>query len=315
MSDIIKSILSGDRVALSRAITLVESQKADHRSQAISILRGISNQKTSRRIVISGPPGVGKSSFIEAFGLHLISQKRKVAVVAIDPSSSISGGSILGDRTRMEELSKSDEAFIRPSPSGTHLGGVASRTREVILLCEAAGYDDILIETVGVGQSEYEARYLSDMMIFLAQPASGDDLQGIKRGIMEMTDLIVVNKADGNTKDLAEQTKVHLQAAINLGLKNKKLKVIKASAIQKTGLDEASQIIDEYFSSNSKQIREYRNEQKAFWLRELYIDQVQSFWREDQNSAYWKSVEAKLKGGKTDVWQASSELFRYIVKK
>lgn len=312
MSDLAKKVLAGDRVALSRAITLVESQVAEHQELAHKLLEIIQDQKIARRMTISGPPGVGKSTFIETLGLHLISQGRRVAVLAIDPTSSVSGGSILGDRTRMEELSKEEMAFIRPSPSGDHLGGVAAKTRECILLCEAAGYDDILVETVGVGQSEYEARHLSDMMILLAQAASGDDLQGIKRGIIEMADLIVVNKADGMTKQLAEQAKVHLQGALTLGIKNRVTSIVLCSSLKRTGFDEIAGQIDDYFTKYQSKLPESRNQQKVFWMKELYIDSIRRFWREDKNAKHWKQIEKLILSGKLSARNGASELINWL---
>ena len=207
ITELADRILTGDRRALARAITLVESQRADHRAQAGELLEHLSKaRRQALRVGLSGTPGVGKSTFIEAFGMLLTGQGLRVAVLAVDPSSARSGGSILGDKTRMERLSREKNAFIRPSPSQTHLGGVARRTREAVALCEAAGFDVVLIETVGVGQSETVVAEMSDLFLLLLAPAGGDELQGVKRGIMEMADLILVNKADGDLKPAATRT-------------------------------------------------------------------------------------------------------------
>ena len=218
MSDIdLDALRAGNRRALARAITLVESTRDDHREQAQSVLEQVlPHVGESIRIGITGIPGVGKSTFIEAFGLHLIEQGKRVAVLAVDPSSPIAGGSILGDKTRMEELSRKEEAYIRPSPAGVNLGGVAQKTRETMLLCEAAGYDVILVETVGVGQSEYQVAGMVDFFMVLMLPNAGDELQGIKKGIMELADALVINKADGESMNLANMTKKHYTAAMTL---------------------------------------------------------------------------------------------------
>ena len=210
------SLKSGDRRSLARAITLVESGRADHRAQALELLQNVGSDKQALRIGLSGTPGVGKSTFIESFGLMLTGQGLRVAVLAVDPSSARSGGSILGDKTRMERLSRDPMAFIRPSPSQAQLGGVARRTREAVALCEAAGYDVVLIETVGVGQSETVVAELCDLFILLLAPAGGDELQGVKRGIMEMADLILVNKADGDLKAAATRTCADYAGALRL---------------------------------------------------------------------------------------------------
>ncbi len=209
-------IRAGDRRALARAITLVESARADHRAEALALLDALRPGPQALRIGLSGTPGVGKSTFIEAFGLMLTGLGLKVAVLAVDPSSARSGGSILGDKTRMERLSREPLAFIRPSPSQTQLGGVARRTREAVALCEAAGFDVVLIETVGVGQSETVVAELSDLFLLLLAPAGGDELQGVKRGIMEMADLILVNKADGDLKPAAMRTVADYSGALHL---------------------------------------------------------------------------------------------------
>ena len=217
ITDLSARILAGERRALARAITLVESRRADHRAQADALLESLARaDRQALRIGLSGTPGVGKSTFIEAFGLMLTAQGQKVAVLAVDPSSTRSGGSILGDKTRMERLARDPNAFIRPSPSQTHLGGVARRSREAVALCEAAGFDVVLIETVGVGQSETMVSEICDLFVLLLAPAGGDELQGVKRGIMEMADLIIVNKADGDLKPNATRTCSDYAGALRL---------------------------------------------------------------------------------------------------
>lgn len=236
---------AGDRRALARAITLVESARADHRVQAqalVSALRATGRQ--ALRIGLSGTPGVGKSTFIESFGLMLTGQGRRVAVLAVDPSSARSGGSILGDKTRMDLLSRDPNAFIRPSPSQTQLGGVARRTREAVALCEAAGFDVVLIETVGVGQSETMVDDLCDLFVLLLAPAGGDGLQGVKRGIMEMADLILVNKADGDLRPAALRTCADYAGALRLMRPRPQdpegfPKAMTVSATERAGLAEA----------------------------------------------------------------------------
>lgn len=210
-------IVAGERRALARAITLVESTKAEDRKRTTALLDRLAREgRQALRIGLSGTPGVGKSTFIEAFGLYLIEQGLRVAVLAVDPSSARTGGSILGDKTRMERLSRATEAFIRPSPSLNELGGVGRRTREAIALTEAAGYDVVLIETVGVGQSETLVAEMSDLFVLLLAPAGGDELQGVKRGIMETADLILVNKADGELKSTATRTCADYAGALRL---------------------------------------------------------------------------------------------------
>lgn len=213
---LVAALTAQDRRALARAITLVESARSDHREQALALLNALPKTHQALRIGLSGTPGVGKSTFIENFGLMLIAAGLRVAVLAVDPSSARSGGSILGDKTRMEQLSRHSAAFIRPSPSQTHLGGVARRTREAVALCEAAGYDIVLVETVGVGQSETVVAQICDIFVLLLAPAGGDELQGVKRGIMEMADLILVNKADGDLLPAAQRTRADYAAALQL---------------------------------------------------------------------------------------------------
>ncbi len=212
-----QGVLDGERRALARAITLVESARADHRRLAVDLGERVASAgRHAMRIGLSGTPGVGKSTFIESFGLMLTGEGLRVAVLAVDPSSTRSGGSILGDKTRMERLSRDRNAFIRPSPSQTELGGVARRTREAVALCEAADYDVVLIETVGVGQSETVVADMSDLFVLLIAPAGGDELQGVKRGIMEIADLVLVNKADGALKPQAIRTCADYAGAMHL---------------------------------------------------------------------------------------------------
>ncbi|MDV4167034.1 methylmalonyl Co-A mutase-associated GTPase MeaB [Rhodovulum sp. FJ3] len=236
-------ILAGERRALARAITLVESGRDDHRAQSVDLLERLAGSgRQALRIGLSGTPGVGKSTFIESFGMMLTQQGLKVAVLAVDPSSARSGGSILGDKTRMERLSRAPNAFIRPSPSQSALGGVARRTRDAVSLCEAAGFDVILIETVGVGQSETMVADMTDLFILLLAPAGGDELQGVKRGIMEMADIILVNKADGDLKSAAMRTCADYAGALRLLRKRAQdpegfPKAMTVSAMEEAGLE------------------------------------------------------------------------------
>ena len=217
MEDLAERVASGDRRALARAVTLVESTREDHRDAAAVLMERLGRlRRQALRIGLSGTPGVGKSTFIEAFGMRLTGAGLKVAVLAVDPSSARSGGSILGDKTRMERLSRDPRAFIRPSPSSAALGGVARRSREAVALCEAAGFDVVLIETVGVGQSETMVAQICDLFVLLLAPAGGDELQGVKRGIMEMADLILVNKSDGAFLPEATRTMADYAGALRL---------------------------------------------------------------------------------------------------
>ncbi|KGB80547.1 arginine transporter, partial [Rhodovulum sp. NI22] len=238
-------IRAGERRALARAITLVESGRDDHRAQAVALLDRLAGSgRQALRVGLSGTPGVGKSTFIESFGMMLTGQGLRVAVLAVDPSSARSGGSILGDKTRMERLTREPNAFIRPSPSQTALGGVARRTRDAVALCEAAGFDIVLIETVGVGQSETMVAEMADLFILLLAPAGGDELQGVKRGIMEMADIILVNKADGDLKPAAMRTCADYAGALRLLRKRPQdpegfPKAMTVSALEEEGLQNA----------------------------------------------------------------------------
>lgn len=265
-------VLAGDRRALARAITLIESTRADHRRQAETLLEELLPATgRSLRIGISGPPGVGKSTFIEAFGRHAIEQGKRLAVLAVDPTSRLSGGSILGDKTRMEELSRLEQAFIRPTPAGLTLGGVARRTREALLVCEAAGFDLIIVETVGVGQSETAVAEMVDLFLLLLLPGGGDDLQGIKRGIMELADLIVVNKADGDLAAAAERSAADVANALRLMQPLHQAwrpEVLRCSALKNTGIGAIWDRVEAFAAAltASGEIDTRRRAQAKAWL-------------------------------------------------
>jgi len=268
-----------DRRSLAKAITLIESKRDDHRQEAQQVLEAaLPFTGNSIRIGITGIPGVGKSTFIEAFGLYLIKQGKKVAVLAVDPSSPVAGGSILGDKTRMEMLSREVNAFIRPSPSEGSLGGVAHKTRETMLLCEAAGYDVILVETVGVGQSEYEVASMVDFFLVLMLPNAGDELQGIKKGILELADALVINKADGESINLARQNQQHYQNAFHLLQDNSfwTPRVLSCSALEHKGIDSVWEMIMEYqkIARESGIFELQRREQNSQWMKKLLHEMI-----------------------------------------
>ncbi|QOG04094.1 methylmalonyl Co-A mutase-associated GTPase MeaB [Flavobacterium sp. MDT1-60] len=287
--ELIAGILNGNRTALSRAITLAESTNPEHAEKANEVIKGcLPHANKSIRIGITGVPGVGKSTFIEAFGTFLTQLGKKVAVLAVDPSSSLSHGSILGDKTRMEELVKDENAFIRPSASGDTLGGVARKTRESIILCEAAGYDTIIIETVGVGQSETAVHSMVDFFLLLKISGAGDELQGIKRGIMEMADAIVINKADGDNIKKANQAKLEFNKALHLfppKKSNWQPKVTTCSAITKEGISEIWNTISDYVEMTNQTgfFSEKRKEQNHFWMMETINEQLKlNFYNEPE---------------------------------
>jgi LAO/AO transport system kinase len=265
-------IRNGDRRALAKAITLVESTRADHAEHAAALLEELMpNTGQSIRLGISGAPGVGKSTFIESLGNYLTEQGHQVAVLAVDPTSAVTGGSILGDKTRMESLSVNPKAFVRPSPAGKTLGGVTRRTRESLLLCEAAGYDVIIIETVGVGQSETAVSDMTDMFLLLLSPGGGDDLQGIKRGIMELADLVLVNKADGDQASLANQTVSDYRAALQFmqsRTPNWIPQVEVCSALNNQGVDKAWATVQAFCSAltDSGELNSLRAQQARAWM-------------------------------------------------
>lgn len=274
-----KGVLSGDTIMLSRAITLIESKLKSDKILAKPVLENIlPHTGKSIRVGITGVPGVGKSTFIEAFGKHITSLKKKVAVLTIDPSSKKTGGSILADKTRMEELSRDPFAFIRPSASGLSLGGVARSTRETILLCEAAGYEVIIIETVGVGQSETLVKGMSDFFLLLMLAGAGDELQGIKKGIMEMADAVAINKADGVNKISAELAVTEYQNALHLFPKSDSdfiTKVLTCSALERSGISSLWELINEYQHVTLKNgyFEKNRQAQNLEWMHD-YIRQT-----------------------------------------
>ena len=316
-NELISGILKGDKTALSRAITLVESTNPEHLAKANEVIRGcLPHANNSVRIGITGVPGVGKSTFIEAFGTYLTSIGKKVAVLAVDPSSSISHGSILGDKTRMEELVKDENAYIRPSASGDTLGGVARKTRETIILCEACGFDTIIIETVGVGQSETAVHSMVDFFLLLKISGAGDELQGIKRGIMEMADTIVINKADGDNLKSAKLAKTEFGRALHLyPLKDSgwQPKVLLASALKKEGIDAIWDVIQEYVKhiKNNDFFEQHRKAQNKFWLLQTIEDRLKS---DFFNTAHIKSELKKqlelIDEGKTTPFVAAETLLK-----
>ncbi len=280
VAELKEGVLAGDRGALSRAITLAESRRPDDQEHAQELIAALlPHTGKARRVGITGVPGAGKSTTIEALGVWLIERGLKVAVLAVDPSSARTGGSILGDKTRMQNLSAREEAFIRPSPSGGVLGGVARKTRETMLLCEAAGFDVVIVESVGVGQSEAELAELVDCLSLLLVPGAGDELQGIKRGIMELADVIVVNKADGDRVPLAKRARGDYRHALRMlppSTPGWETPVLIASAVEGTGLDEFWQAIEDHRAllEESGLLEERRLGQQEKWLDSMIEEAV-----------------------------------------
>lgn len=316
----VEGIRRQDWVILGQAITLVESTLPAHQAIAREVIdQCLPLLGDSIRIGITGTPGVGKSTFIDTFGLHLLDQGRRIAVLAIDPSSRVSRGSILGDKTRMAGLSARKEAFIRPSPAGDTLGGVAGKTREVILLCEAAGFDTILVETVGVGQSETAVRDITDFFLLLLQPGAGDELQGIKRGIVEMADLLAVNKSDGDRIQLAGQAQSAYRNALHLfppTTSGWTPQVVRCSALEKTGIGRIWEIVLEFltFTQANGYFARNRQEQARYWFKE-YIDEFlrNRFYQNEAVKKKQKEIETAVLQGKLSSSTAAAlliELFR-----
>ncbi len=313
--DYIEGVIEGNTTILSQAITLIESSKPEHRVIAQNIIsRLLPHTVKSKRIGITGVPGAGKSTFIEAFGGLITSKGHKLAVLAIDPSSERSKGSILGDKTRMETLCNDKNAFIRPSPSGGSLGGVARKTRESIILCEAAGYDMIFIETVGVGQSETAVHSMSDFFLLLMLAGAGDDLQGIKRGIMEMSDLIAITKADGANVNKATLAKSLYTSALGLfppTCSEWKPLVVTTSSITGDGLEEVYALIEQYFELTEKNgyYSKHRMEQASYWMYEAIQEELRNHFYENPIIAKkLKHFEKQVLKGEISSFQAASEL-------
>lgn len=310
LSDYVDGIQKQDRTILARAITLVESSNPDHHKLAQELLKAILPKTgSSKRIGISGTPGVGKSTFIEAFGKLLTAQGKKVAVLAVDPTSQVSGGSILGDKTRMNELAIDELAFIRPSPSGETLGGVAKRTRESMLLCEAFGFDYILVETVGVGQSETTVAQMVDLFVMLLQPGAGDDLQGIKRGILEVVDMVVVTKDDGDQKKIIQKAKHDYEQALQILRHDTDIPpVLSCSSVTKNGLPEIQQTIENYFTKKSEKIEAKRNRQGIDWMWQLISDELKDLFRESVGTSDVKAQETEVLSKRMTSPEAAAKL-------
>lgn len=315
LDEYVNGIKSGNRTILSRAITLIESTKAEHRELAQDIIeRCLPDTRNSIRIGITGVPGVGKSTFIESLGNHIIDQGSKLAVLAIDPSSTRTKGSILGDKTRMETLANSDQAFIRPSPTGGSLGGVARKTRETIYLCEAAGYDTIFIETVGVGQSETAVHSMVDFFLLLMLAGAGDELQGIKRGIMEMADAIAINKIDEADEKTVQQAVREYKNALRLypGAKSGwKPKVTTCSAFTDKGIHDIWEMIQKYMQLTKENgyFEANRNRQAKHWMYDTILNRLaEHFYDNPLVKRKQQSIEQKVLNGEMSSFKAAQRL-------
>ncbi len=304
VEEYINGVKNGDRVVLAQAITLIESNSLNHFNLGQKVLRSLLPLTgNSIRIAITGSPGVGKSTFINSFGTYLCNEGHKVAVLAIDPSSIRSRGSVLGDKTRMEDLANNDNAYIRPSPSAGTLGGVNRKTRETMLLCEAAGFDTILVETVGVGQSEVTARSMTDFFLLLLQPGAGDELQGIKKGAVELSDCILINKADGNNLNMANLTKAQYQNALHYILPATdgwQTPVLLASSIEEKGLEDVWSCIRDFIenTTKSKVFSTRRNEQKLDWLNSMIDEYLKNrFFNSERIKKIIPSIEESIING------------------
>ncbi|QDE67422.1 methylmalonyl Co-A mutase-associated GTPase MeaB [Myxococcus xanthus] len=299
----VDGVRAGDRAMLARTITLVESELPRHAVLAQEVLtRLLPATGGSRRVGISGVPGVGKSTFIDALGMHLVNAGKRVAVLAIDPSSTVSGGSILGDKTRMARLSREEAAYIRPSPSSGTLGGVARKTRETLLLCEAAGFDVVLVETVGVGQSETVVADLVDFYLVLMLAGAGDELQGIKRGILEVADMLAINKADGDNKPRAERARSELRAALHLMRPGAEPEITTCSALEGSGIEKLWTSVDTQLgqSAASGAMERRRKAQQVQWMWTMVQDGLRAALRaHPEVSALVPTLEADVREGRT----------------
>lgn len=315
----IQGIFNGDRTVLAQAITLIESKASAHRAAADKLLQAILPRTgKAKRIGVTGVPGVGKSTFIEAFGCLLCSEDHKVAVLTVDPSSARTGGSILGDKTRMERLSQLPNAFIRPTPSGETLGGVARKTRETMLVCEAAGFDTILVETVGVGQSEVTVRSMVDFFLLMMLPGGGDELQGIKKGVVELADALFVNKADGKNRELAEISQREYATALHYvppATRGWKTLAYIGSAMTGEGIPEIWNVIKRFYETLGAQgfIEDQRRTQSILWLRDIIRDELNDrFFKDDRVRKLLPELEESLFRNQTTASAAAKELFERL---
>ena len=321
LQDIAAGVRAGNIRALAKAITLIESRNLDHSLAATTLLDELlADTGNSIRIGISGVPGVGKSTFIEAFGMHLIDRGHKVAVLAVDPTSQLSGGSILGDKTRMEELARQSRAFIRPSPAGDTLGGVARKTRETMLVCEAAGFDVIIVETVGVGQSEITVASMVDFFLLLQLPNAGDELQGIKRGVMEIADAILINKAEGEGRPRAEFARQQYVNALHMlkpKSRNWQVPVLLCSALHSQGIAEVWDTVEGFRVRmlENGELEGKRRLQASDWMWTLLLDDLKTmFLRDHKVEALLGPIQAAVASGVTSPSAAARRLLEAFKK-
>jgi LAO/AO transport system kinase len=315
LSETVNAIVGGDRVALGRAITLIESAKSEDQARAQHLLEALlARTGNAIRVGISGVPGAGKSTLIDQLGINLVAEGRKVAVLAVDPTSTRSGGSILGDKTRMGRLASEAGAFIRPSPAGDSLGGVTKTTRETVALVEAAGYDVVLVETVGVGQSETSVSNMVDVFVVVGIPGAGDELQGIKRGLLELADVIAVNKADGDQVERANRAAVEYRTALHIlaaGNPNWSPVVLTVSARDNAGLDALWSKVEERYAAlrESGTLRERRAEQSVAWMRELFEQRLLAAFKGGKEvGRRWGEIEKKVRSGEMTPTAAAEKL-------
>jgi LAO/AO transport system kinase len=317
VDDYAKGVLAGDRTTLGRAITLIESNAPAHQEQAQQLLaRLLPHTGKAKRVGITGIPGAGKSTFIEAFGCHLTGLGHKIAVLAIDPSSTLTGGSILGDKVRMEKLSQQNGAFIRPSPSGGSLGGVARKTREAILVCEAAGYDVVLVETVGVGQNEVTVRSMVDFFLVLMIAGAGDEMQGIKKGVIELADALVINKADGDNLHRCTATQAEMKRVLHYlhpPTEGWQTPALLASSLTHAGVPEVWQMTEDFFTNTRESgvLVQRRQRQAVEWMHALVMESLRArFYAADGVKARIGAVENAVANGQQPALAAAMELLR-----
>ncbi len=314
-----QGILRKDRQILSQAITLVESSLSAHQTIAQDLIeKCLTHPRMAQRIGVSGAPGVGKSTFLEAIGLHAIAQGKQIAILTIDPSSQMSKGSILGDKTRMSLLSNAPNAFIRPSPAGATLGGVERKTRETILLCETAGFDTIFVETVGVGQSEIAVHAIVDCFLLLLMPGGGDELQGIKRGIMEMADIVCINKADGDNLTMAHAAEKAFKNALHLFPQKASAwtpPVLLCSSLHKTGIAEVWQQISTYFDhvQENNYLVQNRKNQLRHWFQETMDETLKQWFRQHPIvQKHWDLIQQAVEENQISAFHAAEELLKLV---